>query len=317
MNYPGTQSAGDAVLRVLAERELAEWRIAEGVRVAEKHGRWWEEIKPGFYQPIHWLARHRRSEVERPAALCWGFRTTLHDADREQANGSLPVHVLQSPSQYEVDALSGKRKNKLRKCRKRTQIVQVIEPTLLRDHGYDVRLSVTERLRIWKPPSRSEYEKGLDVYVHPNRFILAGLAEKELLAYLDAFAVDGVAYIDHVYIKTSAMKTEVGTGLVFDLVQACRRSAGIREIVYGLDIPSNQSLRDFKAHLGFPVTHVPALYWFLQPTDMFVRWWRPEVYYRLTGRAPNARGATLRMIRSTVRRLEARLSHQPSRKVGR
>jgi hypothetical protein len=159
-----------------------------------------------------------------------------------------------------------------------------MEPTVLREQGYDVRCSVHQRTGMWKPSSAAEYVAGLDRYMaNPCRLILAGLAAGRLRAYLDGFAVEGTAYLDHLYVHSDALQTEVGTGLVFEFVQACRRSGLVREIVYGLDVPSDQSLKQYKEKMGFPVVKVPTRLWLLQPAGALIRWWRPEVYYRLSG----------------------------------
>jgi hypothetical protein len=284
MSYPGTRSGSKAELRVLSEDELAAWRRAKGMRLVRQRGRWWEEVKPGFYQAIHWMARQRLGEIERPTAFCWGFRTTLHDEDAAAANGWLPVHLLSDLGRYDFDKIPSKLRNKLRKCWKTNEIVEVIEPTVLGDQGYEVRCSVHQRTGMWQPPSKEEYVAGLDDYLgNPCRLVLAGLCEGRLRGYLDAFAVDGTAYIDHLYVHSAALQTEVGTGLVFEFVQACRRSGLVREIVYGLDVPSDQSLKQYKEKMGFPVVKVPTRHWLLQPARTIIRWWRPEVYYRLTG----------------------------------
>jgi hypothetical protein len=284
MVYSGTRRASEATLRILTEDELASWLRAEGKRLVRKRGRWWEEIKPGFYQAVPWMARRRDNEIERPASFCWGFRTTLHDDDADAANGWLCAHVLSEPGHYDFETLPSKLRNKLRKCWRVNEIVEITRPTLLRDQGYEVRCSVNKRLGIWKPPSREKYAAGLDEYVaNPCRLVLAGLANGRLGGYLDGFAVDGTAYIDQLYVRSSALPTEVGTGLVFEFIQACRRSGMLREVVYGLDVPSNQSLKQYKVKMGFPVVRVPARFWLFRPAQIFIRWRRPEVYYRLTG----------------------------------
>jgi hypothetical protein len=139
---------------------------------------------------------------------------------------------------------------------------------------------------MWSPLPTDEYVAGLDEYMgNPCRLILAGLAEGRLRGYLDGFAVDGVAYVDHLYVHSGALQTEVGTGLVYEFVQACRRSGRVREVVYGLDVPSDQSLKQYKEKMGFPVARIPTRHWLLAPAGAFIRWWRPEVYYRLSGDA--------------------------------
>lgn len=284
MTYPGTRMVSDAVLRILTEDELAAMHRAEGMRLVQRRGRWWEEVKPGYYRAIHWMARQRQSEIGRPAAFCWAFRTTLHDEDAHLANGRLPVHLLTDLENYDIETLPGKLRNKLRKSTKFNQIVQVTDPGLLRDQGYGVRSSVTERRGIWSLPSKEKYLAGLDDYIgNACRLVLAGLTKGRLSGYLDAFAVGGTAYIDHVYLHSDALPTEVGTGLVFELVQACRRTGTIREIVYGIDLPSEPSLKHYKTKMGFPVVMIPQFFWLLQPAAALMRRWRPEAHYRLTG----------------------------------
>lgn len=284
MSCPGTRSSSEAALRILTEDELAAWRQTKGMRLVRRRGRWWEQVKPGFYQAIHWMARQRQDEIERPTAFCWGFRTTLHDEDAAAANGWLPVHVLFDLDRYDFETIPSKLRNKLRKCWKTNEIVEVIEPTVLRDQGYEVRCSVYQRTGMWPPPLREEYVAGLNEYMGNScRLVLAGLAGGRLNGYLDGFAVDGTAYIDHLYVRSDALRTEVGTGLVFEFVQACRRSGLVREIAYGLDVPSDQSLKQYKEKMGFPVVKIPTRHWLLRPARVFIRYWNPEVYYRLTG----------------------------------
>jgi hypothetical protein len=284
MSHRGTRTVSEAALRILTEDELAAWYRGEGVRLKKRRGRWWEEVWPGYYRAIHWMARQRRCEIERPAVFCWAFRTTLPDEDADQANGRLPVHLLTALENYDLEMLPSKLRNKLRKSRRINEIVQVTEPTLLRDQGYEVRCSVTERRGIWKLPSKESYVAGLDDYVgNPGRLVLAGLTNGRLSGYLDAFAVGGTAYIDHVYVHSDALSTEVGTGLVFELVQACRRSGSIREVVYGIDLPSEASLKHYKTKMGFPVVMIPQFFWLLQPAGALMCRWRPEAHYRLTG----------------------------------
>jgi hypothetical protein len=284
MSHPGTRSVGEAALCMLSEDEFAAWRRAKGMRLVRRRGRWWEQVRPGFYQAIHWMARQRLDEIARPTAFCWGFRTTLHDEDAAAASGSLPVHLLADLGSYDFDRMPGKLRNKLRKCWKTNEIVQVVEPAALRDQGCEVRCSVHQRTGMWPPPPKERYVAGLDAYVtNPCRLVLAGLCEGRLRGYLDGFAVDGSAYIDHLYVHSAALQTEVGTGLVFEFVQACRRSGLVREIAYGLDVPSDQSLKQYKEKMGFPVVRIPTRHWLLPPARAVIRRWRPEVYYRLTG----------------------------------
>lgn len=285
MPYPGTRPVCEAVMPVLGEEQMAAWRRESGAKIVLRRGRYWEGRHGGFYQGLHWLARMTDREARIPAVLCYGYRVALASADAHLANGSVPVHLLSDLGSYELDRLPRKRRNKLRKCWKNVEIVQVTDATLLREQGYEVCGSVTDRLGIWRQPPKPEYLAGLDAYVGDRRrLILAGLNGERLGGYIETQAIDGVAYVERVYLATEALPSEIGTGLVYEFVQACRRSGQVREIVYGWGYPSNESLRVFKQAMGFPVVHVPSRVWMLPLVDGIIRRRRPRQHFWLTGR---------------------------------
>src|SRR3954447_12884380 len=53
-----------------------------GREVVLHRGRWWVRVVPGFYQPVHLLARMRPDEATRPTLRCWGLRASLVQAQR-------------------------------------------------------------------------------------------------------------------------------------------------------------------------------------------------------------------------------------------
>lgn len=285
MAYPGTRACCEAVMPVLTEAEMAAWRRESGAKIVCRKGRYWEGRHGGFYQGLHWLARMSAREAVLPTPMCCGYRVALAPGDVHLANGSIPVHLLSDLDSYELESLPRKRRNKLRKCWKNVELVQVTEPTLLREQGYEVCCSVTERLGIWRQPPKDEYQAGLDAYVGDRRrLILAGLIGDRLAGYIEAQAIDGVAYVERVYLATEALPSEIGTGLVYELVQACRRSGEVRELVYGWGYPHNETLRVFKFAMGFPVVDVPSRVWMLPFVGPYIRRRLPDKYYWLTGR---------------------------------
>lgn len=105
----------------LAEAELAAWEQAHGRRAVERAGRHWVAIAPGFYQPLHVLARFRASEIKRPQPLAWGWRATLDPADWALANASLPVHALPDFEGYSLERLQPRRRQQFaRRCARST-----------------------------------------------------------------------------------------------------------------------------------------------------------------------------------------------------
>jgi hypothetical protein len=284
MNDSQMRDVSEAVLTSMTEEECANWRHQQLAHIVYHRGRYWEEIRSGFYQPIHWLARLSAKQATRPVQLCWGFRGALHEDEAVAANGSMPVHLLSNIESYDLQNFSSKRRFHIRKCRKLVKIVEVVSPTLLQEQGYKVVLSAITRTAYSKAPAKEDYLKSLaHDYITPrHRLILAGLIDAKLGGYLTAYAVNGTAYIEHVYIATEALPTSIGSGLIFEFVQICRRSK-IHEVAYGQHSREDRALCVFKEGMGFPVKHIPTKVCMNPIIGQFIHWYRPHAYYRLTG----------------------------------
>ena len=277
------RSVSEASIVCLTEEEMAAWRREQGATVIFRRGRYWGRLR-GFYSSIHWLARMSAEEAKKPVSLCWGFRTALCDADVAFANGSMPVHLLSDVKNYGMDSLPSKRRSTIRKAKRFAQIVQLVGPALLWQQGYELLCSVGDRLGRYRPASKEKYLAGADRHSKdPRRLILAGLVGRKLAACLEGYAVDRTAYIDFMFIATEAQSTEVGSGLVFEFAQICRRSQKIEEVVYGLHARENKALGFYKEKMGFPVVPIPSRVSINPVVAQYIRWRKPHVFYRLTG----------------------------------
>jgi hypothetical protein len=274
-----------ALLHPLTEGELAHWRREQGRRVIPHRGRFWMESPPGFLQPLHWMARFSPKEARAPAVPAWGSRAVLAKSDADAANGTLSVHVLTDVAEYSLQNLSSNRRNHLRRCYKRASIVEITGTALLRQQGYEVLQSALSRTGYARAGSKEHYLATLEQFITPRRRVVIGaLINGRLGGYLAGFAVDGTAYIEHVHLSTEALSDYVGIGLVFEFVQACQRSKGIREIIYGQHSREDAPLCSFKERIGFPVRHFPARVKVMPIVAQLLRWRYPHKYYRLTGR---------------------------------
>jgi hypothetical protein len=281
----GVRPASEAIVRSLSEEALASWRIERGERVVERSGRYWRMSRPGFWEPVHWLARLRSDEARRPAP-CLGFRSVLRDEDAQAATGALPAHVLEPVATWGTQLLSKNRRYRLRKARRLVELVELTDAALLEEQGYDVVRSSLARTGAAEPPSREEYARSLarEGVGRPLTFF-AGLSEGRLAGYLGGWAVDGTGYFQRLHIRTEALATQVGTALVFAFVEACQRGGDVREIVNGLHAPEDEALSAYKNGIGFPVRRYPARVWLVPGTARLLRRLRPDTAYRLTGRA--------------------------------
>ncbi|MBD2517767.1 hypothetical protein H6G93_22865 [Nostoc sp. FACHB-973] len=268
----------------MTEEECADWYRKRGTHVIRHRDRYWKETVRGFYQPLHWLARLSAQEANSPTLLSWGFQATLSEVDATAANASMPIHWLPNLENYDFQSLTSNRRNHLRRCYKRVNIVQLDKSTLLQQQGYEVFLSALKRTAHRQILSKKDYLAGVADYVVPEKqLILAGLNGDELLGYVTGYAVNSIAYIDEVIIATEALPTNIGTGLLFEFAQVCRRSGLIRELVNGLHSREDEKLCVFKEGMGFQVKHIPAKVQMNPIIEQFIQWRYPDKYYRLVG----------------------------------
>ncbi|WP_414571153.1 GNAT family N-acetyltransferase [Nostoc sp. CCY 9925] len=285
MSLQQMRDVSAAVLTSMTEEECADWYRKRGTHVIRHRDRYWKETIRGFYQPLHWLARLSVQEANSPTPLSWGFQTTLSEVDAIAANASMPIHWLPNLENYDFQSMTSNRRNQLRKCYKRVNIVHLDKPTLLQQQGYEVFMSALKRTAYRQIPAKKDYLRGLAGRTNPERrLILAGVNGEQLLGYITGHAVNSTAYIDEVIIASEALSTNIGTGLLFEFAQVCRRSGLIRELVNGLHSREDENLCVFKEGMGFQVKHIPAKVQMNPIIEQFIQWRYPHKYYRLVGR---------------------------------
>jgi hypothetical protein len=225
----------------------------------------------------------RAAQAVRPALFCWGYRTTLAEADAAMANGMMPVNLLQDISQYDYERLRHNCRYDLRKSRKVVTVIELTGPWLLQAEGYEVMRSAWVRWGNSFLPTKDAYLANVVQTYTTRSMILSGIVDGKLGGYLVGCAVGSTAYIDLIYLATEYLTTQIGTALVFDFVQICRRSKRIREVVYGQHSRENRNLVAFKEHMGFPVIYIPSIVHINPIMAKILKRYKAHIYYRLTG----------------------------------
>jgi hypothetical protein len=272
------------MLRSMTEAEAAEWWRARGLAVMSHRGRHWKQTRPGFLEPIHWLARLTRDEASCPPRMHWGFRATLDEPGSAAANAALALHLLSDVAGYTLERFPAKRRFHVRKAHKLARFEVLEDPRLLHEQGYAVYRSARERIRS-SVLSEPDYHARLDdPSLGPRaQHILAGVVDGALAAYLTAFAVEGTAYIENVHLATEFMSASIGSGLIYEFVQTCRGTERIDRIVYGPHVPDAPALGVFKEGMGFPVQRIPSRMWIAPLVRTWLRRRHPHAYYMITG----------------------------------
>jgi hypothetical protein len=273
-----------STIPVASETERAAHCKAMGDRVVLHRGRHWRQRVPGFYDPVHPLARLTAREAARPAALCWGYQAVLAPEDAHRANATARVYLLSDLGSFDEDVLPSSHRYKLRKARRQARLVQLTGPALLRDQGYAVLRSARSRTGHGSIPTRERYLRELEHFgASGSGIVLAGLVDGRLLGYLTGHAVQGTAYVDDVVIADEALNTQISTGLTYEFVHACRRSPNVTELMHGWHTPENEGLCRYKDWMDLPLQALPCRTWLLPGAAPAIRWRSPHKHYRLTG----------------------------------
>jgi len=279
-----TRSISESIIISQSQSEFVRDRKAAGDRIIKSNGQFWWETYPGFYQVMPWLTRCKATQAVRPALICWAYRAPLVEDNAMAANGTLPINLLQDIPSYDLEHLVSTRRYDLRKSRNFVTVVELTGPALLKAEGYEVLRSSWKRTGYGSLPKKDAYQATIAYTYTTKSLILAGLIKGRLGGYLEGYAVGSTAYILKIVLATEYLSTQIGTALVFDFVQICRRSGNIREVVYGQHSREDVNLVAFKERMGFPVVHIPTIAHINPLIGKMLHKYKPHVYYRLTGR---------------------------------
>lgn len=278
--------AREAEVQVLTEPEFAALRREEGARVVEHRGRYWQEILPGFYEPLPYLARLRAEEATRPTWRCWGYRAALADEDMAEAEAAMPIHIIRDLQSYGEWALKRQQKQDLRRALKEMVFLHLTDSVLLEHQGYDVYSSHARRLNIRCGLQKSSYLEMIRNWTKDCRqLVIVGLCNGVLCGYGHSYLVEDTGYLATLHIATEALQTNVGVALYFIILEVMQRRK-ISLATSGLHRPENKGLAVFKRRVGFELTNIPCRFSVPPLVASGIRTLRPYTYYRFTGRVP-------------------------------
>jgi hypothetical protein len=199
------------------------------------------------------------------------------------------VYLLTDVEHYTEELLGRGRRRDLHKARRQVEFVQLRDPALLLEQGYGVFGSHRRRLGYRRLLAKTDYSKAVQRRaVDGRRLVIAGLVDGRLGGYCENYAVDGVVYLENLYVATDVLRTGIATGLYVETLRACARAGTIHSACCGLHRLENADLSSFKASFGFRVVQVPARVVVPAPIRVAINSLRPATGYRLMGVSPQA-----------------------------
>jgi hypothetical protein len=267
----------------LSEADAAAWMAENGRKVVRHLSRCWEQAHPGFYQPVHMLGPLDELQLSRPALACWGYRAVVSPGIPSE--GNLVVYLRDNLRDYDMSALTRSRRGTLRRAqRSALRLVHLEGDALLRREGYRVCLSALARTGSAAVPTPEQYARWLT-----SRNIggatcgIAALLDGQLVGYITAHVIEGTSYGEDFHVATEALKSNVSTVLVYEMMEYLRQSGVVQRAWNGMVYREDTRLTEFKTSMGFAATAFPTQVHLWPGTGALLRRWKPYRYERLMG----------------------------------
>ncbi len=284
-DYP---DASTAAVSPMSEAALASQLTRIGVRTRYSHGRWWRRMKPGFYTPLHWLARMSPEQARRPGRS-WGFVAGLEDRHSSHANAVIPVHALADLATFSLDGLPRFTRRALRRVDDRgIRIVHVTDERILADQGYAVMRHWRAQKGLRQLP-QERFTADVEGWLGDEAWVVvAAMDGDRLLGYASAWAVEEAAYLHTYAFLEETKRDKLGLSAVLNvaMVTAMKRTGTIRAVSPGIAEPEHRGAMAHKIGQGFPIIEIPARLMLPWPAARYLRATKPNAYYRLTGVPP-------------------------------
>jgi hypothetical protein len=273
-----------AVVQSLTEAEAGALVAAKGRKVIRHGSRQWEQVKPGFYQPVHVLGCLAESDASRPTVTCWGYRGVVPPGT--DTDSRLVVYLIDDLSGYDMGALTRNRRNTLRQVRRSAvRLVALEDDALLRRQGHEVCLSAYTRFGFETLPTSQQYRRWLAAQrIGLRTSGVAAFLDGRLIGYILAHVIEGTAYAEEFHVATEALRTNVSTALAYELVQLLRESGLVTSVWNGNVSRDDDGIGGFKLSMGYARTPFPTRVHLWPGTGALLRRYRPHRYERLTGR---------------------------------
>lgn len=245
---------------MLTEAQYVEQQRAQGRRIHEHGGVWWEEVYPFYCKPAFIykvLSRGSARPARRHRWLGYGHLV----ARPEEANRTLPMMALgrERLDGFGLMKLPSKKRNNVRRALENCTVAQLtdIEAHLERIRAINVAQAMRHEENVGAQIPVSRYTAEADSWRAQTRavFALAGrewwgaFVDGELAAYLRTYQVDGIRVIEHAKVDADYYKFYPMDALYYAVLSAAAADPACVRILNGR--PMHPSLNHFKEQFLF------------------------------------------------------------------
>lgn len=263
-----------------------QWRKELGWKVKFNNGVYWNEVKKGFYQPIHLLQKISYDQISAPPGFCWGYRAALTESNSLQANGAITVHLKTDLDNFSLTSLRGTRRRDVRMALKKVEFFEIDDPHFLQKNAYALYCSTLQRTKHARPQPKELFERSCLRSINPgdgSRCVIGGIVEGRLAGFSEVYCIEGFAYVESIWIASEYVTTNISSGINYLIIELCKRSPQIHTVIHGQHARENEALNFFKKDMGYQLFKVPAKVHINPLASYLLRIVQPHKYYRLTG----------------------------------
>ena len=245
-------------LHNMTTEELVEADLRSGSRLHFSDGVWWREVKPFFYLPANFMTRIAPHQAQpKPWLALGGYYYMVPPGTA--GNGQIVTNEISHPADYQLDSLKANKRREVRRALAFFRICRVENLDDLLGDGFRVYLDwekKTKNIRN-KRSSPAVFTRWITrIFRHPHKLILGAYAQNQLVAFLIADAVEGVANISHTFSDSAFNSRTPRSALNYAYVRICAQQTQIRKACDGLR-SLKDSLEQYKSELGFQPSRIP------------------------------------------------------------
>ena len=287
-----TEEVTSARVPVLSEKRFAQLRRPDAI---EHHGRWWrpaDASKGLLYVPVNPLAIIKKEEASFPTIISLGYRATIEGIG---PNASVHLHILRDLENFSPARMNKFTRRDLGRVARNPEIkiTKLTRDNLMTfvDQAPEVNAS-SSAVQEYAPGSNQtckSFEVGLEAagFHYGELLIFAGLVNDRLAGYVTGMAIDNTAIAEMLVVSDEYKATNIGSRLMYALIQAAQRTEGIDQIYNWSVEPSKPGISQYKERMGFPAIAVPSTVVLRKGLQSVfkhgVRRVKPELYKKLYG----------------------------------
>ena len=276
-------------LHNMTTEELVATDRTAGSSLHFSDGVWWREVKPCFYLPANLMTGIApRQAKPKPWLALGGYYHMVPPGS--SGNGQIVTNEISSPASYRLESLKANKRREIRRALAFFRICRVENLNDLLVDGFRVYLDWEKKTKNLRDTlsSSTEFRHWITpTFNHPYRLILGAYAQNQLVAFLIADAVEGVANISKTFSDSSFNSRTPRSALNYAYVKICAQQGEINKACDGLR-SLKTSLEDYKSELGFQHVSYPAFISLRPLVRPLVQWLMPTEYSRLMGQYPTA-----------------------------